>query len=204
MYTGGFAATNGYAFRGPDGWIIVDAPEGIAAWLAERDMVAAALLLTHAHFDHVADAAAVVASAGGRCPVWAWETSTPESRLEPLVAFWMGSALTVPPYPVDEPLKDRADRLIAPAGLPLRWAHVPGHSADSVIFIDEQAGRVFAGDTLMEGSIGRCDFPGGNEAQLLAGIRREILSLPDGMEICSGHGGLTTVGDERRGNPFLR
>jgi glyoxylase-like metal-dependent hydrolase (beta-lactamase superfamily II) len=200
MFTGGIAATNGFAFKAPDGWIVVDAPEGMADFLAEKNIRPAALLLTHAHFDHVMDAAAIAATGAA---VYAWDASTPEDRLEPLVRQWTGTSLNIPDYPVHHPLQHHLDTPISVAGLHLSIAHVPGHSPDSLIFIDPTRARAFTGDTLMAGGVGRSDFPGGSHSLLIAGIRREILSLPPATVIFPGHGERSTVAEETDENPHL-
>ncbi|MBU0509999.1 MBL fold metallo-hydrolase [bacterium] len=84
----------------------------------------------------------------------------------------------------------------------LKILHVPGHSPGSLVFHYE--GFVIAGDTLFAGGIGRTDFPGGSEQVLLQNIRSKILSLPPETVVYPGHGPTTTVGEERRTNPFLR
>jgi len=83
----------------------------------------------------------------------------------------------------------------------LRVVHTPGHSQGSISLVGD--GVVFSGDALFQGSIGRTDFPGGDHRQLVDSIRRHILTLPDDAVVYSGHGPATTVGDERRYNPFL-
>ena len=85
----------------------------------------------------------------------------------------------------------------------LEVRHTPGHSPGGVTFVDHANRRAFAGDALFAGSIGRTDFPGSDHNTLVESIRREILSLPDDYAVLSGHGPATTVGVERRSNPFL-
>jgi glyoxylase-like metal-dependent hydrolase (beta-lactamase superfamily II) len=79
----------------------------------------------------------------------------------------------------------------------------PGHSPGSVSFYFPEERIVVSGDVLFAGSIGRSDLPGGNHSQLISSIKREILSLDDSTKVLSGHGEDTTVGQERRHNPFL-
>ena len=94
-------------------------------------------------------------------------------------------------------------RVLHLAGLDFSLAHVPGHAADSVTFYLPSEGLLFSGDTLFAGSIGRTDLPGGSTQRLLEGIDRHLLTLPDETKVLSGHGPATTIGRERRGNPFL-
>lgn len=80
----------------------------------------------------------------------------------------------------------------------------PGHSPGHICFLHRPSKTLIAGDTLFAGSIGRTDLPGGNHPQLLSSIQRQIMTLPDDIRVLSGHGPDTTVGEERRSNPFLR
>jgi glyoxylase-like metal-dependent hydrolase (beta-lactamase superfamily II) len=91
---------------------------------------------------------------------------------------------------------------ILPVGdLSLRVVHTPGHSPGGICLVT--AGLVFTGDTLFAGSIGRCDFPGASYEQLLASVRNELLALDDDTVIYPGHGPGSTIGAEKRDNPFF-
>jgi hydroxyacylglutathione hydrolase len=193
-YTGGFTATNGFVIEVPGGCLAVDAPEGFAQWLEQQGLKVLALLLTHAHFDHVIDAAAIHEKHG--CPIYAWEVSTAESRLETFLWQAAGMKFEVTDYPVAVLLKGVAS--VNVEGITFELAYVPGHSMDSVVFIDRSHGRAFSGDTLMQGTMGRTDFPGGGTAMLLRGIRQHLMTLPNDTKIYSGHGDPTTVAAERR------
>ena len=199
-FTGGFTATNGYTFHAPGGLIAVDAPTGMAEWLDRTGQKPAALFLTHWHFDHVMDAARIAREHG--CPVYAWRASTPQDRLEHMVVAFIGPEAAVPPYPVDHPLQGMDAVRIAGQDFLLR--HVPGHSPDSLVLIDEAAHRLFSGDTVMDGSIGRSDFPDGDFDLLVSGICEKILTFPGDYRIYPGHGGSSTVDEETRGNMWLR
>ena len=82
-------------------------------------------------------------------------------------------------------------------------SHCPGHTRGHVVMAEESEGRIFVGDCLFAGSIGRTDLPGGSYEQLIESITSKILSLDDDFTVYSGHGPETTVGQERRSNPFL-
>jgi len=192
-FVGGFTQTNGYIFASPSGWIGVDAPMDFAAWLEENGIRLHALLLTHAHFDHVYDAAEIART--HKCSIYAWEKSTSESRLEIYLFQMAGMKLEIEDYPVDVILSEL--KFVDVGGLQLDLAHVPGHSPDSVVFFDPLHQRLFSGDTLMQGTIGRTDFPGGGTSLLMQGIRDKILPMGDNVIVLSGHGEPTTVGDER-------
>ena len=82
--------------------------------------------------------------------------------------------------------------------------HTPGHTQGSVCLHFAPLNLLIAGDTLFAGSIGRTDLPGGNSAQIIDSIQNRLLALPDETKVLTGHGPATTIGNERRSNPFLR
>jgi hydroxyacylglutathione hydrolase len=200
-YCGGIAETNGYAFEAPDGWVAVDAPEGMRDWLSSNQLKPEALLLTHMHFDHVMDAAVISAEFG--CPVYAHSPLTPELHLGILFSQFTGVALDIPEFELAKPLE--GEDSISIAGAEFVLLHVPGHSPDSVCFsLPGDDACVFAGDTLFQSGIGRTDFPGGDEALLLSGIREKLLTLPESTRVYPGHGDPTTIQAEKIGNPYVR
>lgn len=197
-YTGGFTQTNGYLIHGPQGPVLIDAPEGVVAWLGRKEIQPVATLLTHQHFDHVIDAAALQAAG---CPIHAFDPYSTSLTLEDAARDW-GLPISIVPFGVDEALAGRT--MLEVAGLTFHLAHVPGHSPDSIVYRLPDLELAFCGDTLFAGSIGRTDLPGhGDHRLLLQGIARHLLSLPDSTRLYPGHGPSTTVGIERRSNPFL-
>jgi hydroxyacylglutathione hydrolase len=156
-----------------------------------------AIWLTHAHLDHVLGVPRVAAETGA--PVWLHPADQPLYDGVPQQAAWFG--LPAPP-----PLP-RPDHAFAPGatmrvgGLSFDVRHAPGHSPGSVCLAGH--GVVFGGDVMFAGSIGRTDLPGGDFETLMASIERELLSLPDATILYSGHGPETTIGQERRTNPFV-
>ncbi len=196
-YTGGFVQTNGYLIETSDGNLLIDAPEGVTEWVAHRGVRVDDVLLTHQHYDHVTDAAALKAS-GAR--LHAFEDYSPELTLEDTVRSW-GMPISVTPYQIDRHFVMSAQLLIA--GLEISLAHVPGHSLDSVTLYIAEHGVVFSGDTLFASSVGRTDLPGGSTAQLLDGITRHLMTLPPRTRVLPGHGPATTIGEEANGNPYL-
>lgn len=199
-YTGGIAATNGFLLPLPGGTLLVDAPDGIAGWLKQQNARVDALFLTHQHFDHVLDAAAVKADHG--CPVYAFAPFSRELTLERLYGAVSGSPFSVPEFAVDHLLEGK-DTLAA-LGETWRLHHIPGHSPDSVCFQLEKEHLLFGGDVLFLDGIGRTDFPGGSTRQLLSGIEEKLFPLPDQTRVFPGHGDDTTIGRERMENPFLQ
>lgn len=199
-FTGGIAQTNGYLVETSHGNFAVDAPEGFSTWLKKNNQGAlAALLLTHQHFDHCQDAAAVQREFGAK--IYAFAPFSRSLTLEVLMGFVSGTRFEVPAFTVDHVLEGREE--VTVAGLVWKLSHIPGHSLDSVTFYQRELGLLFGGDVLFSGSVGRTDFPGGSTATLLQGIQRELLVLPDDTRVIPGHGGETTIGHERRHNPYL-
>lgn len=187
--------------RAPGDALLVDAgaeADRLLAALSERELTLTAILQTHAHADHIQALPDVVAATGA--PVHLHPDAGPMllDAGENLSA-WVGYPITAPvPW---RPVTD-GDRLEI-LGREVRVLHTPGHAAGSVCYWFPADGVVFTGDALFEGSIGRTDLPGGSHATLIAGIRDKLLTLPDETRVLSGHMGPTTIGRERRDNPFL-
>lgn len=197
VYTGGFVQTNGYLVETPDGNFLIDAPEGVARWAEAKGVRVDEVLLTHQHYDHVTDCAALKA---GGAKLFALEDYSKDLTLENAARAW-GLPISVVPYEIDG--KFDPEKTLRVAGLEIRLAHVPGHSPDSVTFYLPEKGVLFSGDTLFEGSVGRTDLPGGNTKQLLDGISGKLLTLPEETTVFPGHGGQTEIGVEKRENPYL-
>ena len=197
LYTGGMVQTNGYLVETPDGNLLIDAPEGVAEWIIRRGVRVDDVLLTHQHYDHVTDAAALKTQGA---LLHAYADYSKDLTLESMARSW-GLPISVAPYEIDrrfvmsEPLRI--------AGLEISLAHVPGHSSDSVTLYLTAHGVLFSGDTLFAGSIGRTDLPGGSTTQLLDGIARHLMTLPSDTRVLPGHGPGTSIGEEAMGNPYL-
>lgn len=155
-----------------------------------------AVWLTHAHLDHVLGVPRVRAETGA--PVYLHPADRPLYDGVPEQAGWFG--LRADPLPPPDREFTAGDRVRVGA-VEFTVRHVPGHSPGSVALVG--AGLVFAGDVLFQGSVGRTDLPGGDPDALLASIERELLVLPDTTIVYAGHGPETTIGAERRANPFL-
>lgn len=197
IHTGGFVQTNGYILANNDGTcLVIDAPAGISAFLKEKSLKATHLLLTHQHFDHVEDVAALRAD-GAR--VYSYQAYAPDIIMEKRVQE-MGIPVKIPPYEVDEVIGENSTLQITDFHFDL--AHVPGHSPDSLSFHLASESYLFAGDALFNGSIGRTDLPGGNHDQLLDSIRQKLYVLPDETVVFPGHGPQTSIGTEKKSNPF--
>lgn len=168
----------------------------ILAALDEWGCGAAAVLLTHAHVDHVGAVARVVQATGA--PVYLHPADRPLYDAAPEQAAAFGLILERPPAP-DRDLAH--GQILELAGIRVEVRHAPGHSPGGVVlWTGEEA---FVGDCLFAGSIGRTDLPGGDAAALLRSIRQQILTLPPNTVLYSGHGPETTVEQEATTNPFL-
>lgn len=166
--------------------------ETVAAW--ETDV--AAILLTHAHVDHVAGLPALHGRTGA--PVYLHPGDRELYGRAPEEAANFG--LRVPPLP--EPDHGLADgQRLKLAGVEFEVRHTPGHSPGGVTLCTD--GAAFVGDCVFSGSIGRTDLPGGDGETLLRSIREQILTLPSETILYPGHGPKTTVEKEQRSNPFL-
>lgn len=196
-YTGGFVQTNGYLIETIDGNFLIDAPEGITEWVAQRAVRVDDVLLTHQHYDHVMDAAAL-SEQGAK--LHALDDYSKDLTLENIARGW-GMPISVLPYQVDHRFK--IDEPFKLCGLRISLAHVPGHSTDSVTFHFPSENVLFSGDTLFAGSVGRADLPKGNMSQLLDGIIAHLMVLPATTQVFPGHGPSTTVGQEALQNPYL-
>jgi len=153
--------------------------------------------LTHAHLDHVVGVARVAEDTG--VPVWLHPGDRPLYDAVPQQAGAFGLA---PPPDLPAPNREMVHGEHLTVGqLRFEIRHAPGHSPGSVCLIGH--GVAFSGDVLFAGSIGRTDLPGGDFETLISSIERELLSLPDETIVYSGHGPETTIGRERRTNPFL-
>ena len=155
-----------------------------------------AIWLTHAHIDHVLGVPRVVAETGA--PVWLHAADRPLYDAVPEQALWFG--LEAPALPPPDRTYTHGDT-VRVGDVAFQVRHTPGHSPGSVSLVGP--GVVLGGDVLFAGSIGRTDLPGGDFDTLIASIERELLSLPEATIVYSGHGPETTVGHERRSNPFL-
>src|SRR5262249_2794581 len=115
--------------------------------------------------------------------------------------FATGTSLTVPSFEVTE-LLDGRDHFDT-GGIRWKLEHIPGHSLDSVVFISEEHRQIFGGAVLFQGSIGRAGFPGGDMNLLIEGVQSKLMGLPDDFVVYPGHGPSTTIGQERKHNPYL-
>jgi glyoxylase-like metal-dependent hydrolase (beta-lactamase superfamily II) len=199
----GPVSTRGYLVADPETLtaVVIDTPLGVCqpfADLAEQNGYSiAAILLTHSHWDHTADCAALQRRTGA--PVYLHPADA--YRLtDPMAHTIWPLPFTIEPVTEYIPLAHGQD--LSFGSLRFHVLHTPGHTEGGVCFVQGAHSRVFAGDTLFNGSVGRVDLPGGDEEELLASIRRELFALPDETVVYCGHGPETTIGRERVENPY--
>ncbi|MBS4176348.1 MBL fold metallo-hydrolase [Lederbergia citrea] len=194
--------TNCYLLYNEEGKCIIFDPgaEGASLndFLIEQGFTPLAIVMTHAHFDHIGAIDAVRDQ---------WDIPVYIHELE---AEWLtnpslnGSArygANITAKAAEHQLSEEKKLSIGPFSLNL--FHTPGHSPGSISYYSEEANVVFAGDTLFQGSIGRTDLPGGSHSQLLKSISEKLLILPEDTVVLSGHGPATTISSEKSNNPFL-
>ncbi len=176
-------------------------PEAIRDCLKSNGLNLAAILCTHGHVDHIAGNADLKKHYPD-APIWIGHGDAPmllDARLN--LSAKSGFEILSPP----------ADRLLVHAeqfelaGLNFEVREVPGHSPGHIVFVlhDHEPKLVFGGDVLFSGSVGRTDFPGGSFDLLKSGIHSKLFDLPDSTKVFPGHGPTTTVGEEKRTNPFV-
>ena len=174
-----------------------DEAERILAELRRLDARPVAIVNTHGHFDHVMAVDEVRRAT--HVPFWIHEGERSVLESGPSRAKVL-FGIDLPPSPVPDRWIAEGD-VLSVGGLRLTVRHTPGHSPGGVCLVGD--GLVFTGDTLFAGSVGRTDLPGANQDALFASIARVLLPLPDETVCCPGHGPETTIGEEKRSNPFI-
>ena len=194
--------TNSYLVweEGTDKAVLVDAglnTELILDFIRKKGLSLEAVLLTHGHPDHLVGAADVAEATGADVYLNSIEAKVVEMMPEMILAMLGIDELKTP----DEfkPLED--GQVLELAGLKIKVLHTPGHSPGSVSFLVDDA--LFDGDLVFRGSIGRTDFPGGDFGTLIRSVKEKVFVLPPETKVYPGHMGMTTVGLEKRTNPFL-
>ncbi len=167
--------------------------------LERHQLTVRQIVVTHAHIDHIAGAHRLKQLTGA--PILYNQRDLPLVAMMEVQAGWIGVA-TPEVYAPDDSLED--GDTVAIKGLSGSVLHTPGHTEGSLCLYLPEQNLLLAGDTLFAGSIGRTDLPGGSTGKILASIRDRLLPLPDSTRVIAGHGENTTIGAERRTNPFLQ
>jgi len=175
-------------------------PQKILKLVDSQGLNPVAVLLTHGHADHIAGNEDMIRR-WPEIPLIIGQGDAP-MLTDPVLNLsgLAGTPITSPP--ADQLVKEGDSLRLA--GITFDVLDIPGHSPGHVVYVVKQFSPyvVIGGDVLFQGSIGRTDFPGGNFKQLITGIREKLFALPDDTIVYPGHGEPTTVGEEKRSNPY--
>ena len=182
--------------------VLIDAggePEKLQKEVQELGLIVKALWLTHGHLDHAG-------AVGALTKLWNIPVIGPHKE----DAFWLDMIQEVSArygFPIPEPVVGNqwleGGEVLELGNEKFEVRFAPGHTPGHVIFYNENNGVLWTGDVLFKESIGRTDFPKGNHQQLIDSIHRECFSLPDETQFISGHGPISTIGHEKKYNPFI-
>jgi hydroxyacylglutathione hydrolase len=203
VFEGGPVATNGYLVADHPGGqsLVIDAPqdtaEAMVAQAREWNTPIRLLINTHAHWDHFLDNATLLRLSGAKFGIH--RDSAPLLKVPQAQMF--GIDIDVEPGTPDFLLEE--GQPLGVGDLNCEIFHCPGHCPGSVVLFERRERVAFVGDVLFAGSVGRTDLPGGDYETLMRSIREKLLPLGDDVRVFSGHGLATTIGQERRTNPFL-
>lgn len=174
-----------------------DSAGRIAKIIRDAGMKPVAVLLTHGHFDHAMAAEELASEFGIEIYAHEQEKETLEdARIN--VSWMLGKNLK---FHADRYVKDGEELHLA--GFDIKVFHTPGHTLGGVCYYIEKENALFSGDTLFCQSVGRTDFPTGSSSQLIRSIKEKLMPLPDETKVYTGHEDMTTIGTERKYNPFL-
>jgi|SRR5579863_4484681 len=176
-----------------------DQVEEILGILREENLSLKYIVVTHAHIDHVGGAMKLKSATGA--PVLLNQNDAALLKMLDMQAAWVGMR---PPgaVQIDESAKD--GQSIKIGSISSSVIETPGHTEGSICLFFPTEKKLIAGDTLFAGSIGRTDLPGGSFDKIMQSLHTRVMALPDDTEVVPGHGPMTTIGRERKSNPFLQ
>jgi glyoxylase-like metal-dependent hydrolase (beta-lactamase superfamily II) len=182
--------------------MVIDPGDDIAdilALIGKNNLQVKQIVITHAHIDHVGGAMKLRAATGA--PILLNQNDSGLLKMLDIQAAWLG--MTAPgKVEIDHSIGE-SDKVQA-GPLTGQVIHTPGHTEGSICLYFEAENKLIAGDTLFAGSIGRTDLPGGSFDKIIRSLHEKVLALPDETVVVPGHGPLTSIGEERESNPFVR
>jgi hydroxyacylglutathione hydrolase len=182
--------------------MVIDPGDDIAEILAiieKHKLKVKQIVITHAHIDHVGGAMKLRAATGA--PILLNQKDYTLLKMLDLQADWIGMQ-SPGKVEIDHSLGE--NDTVQAGSLLANVIHTPGHTEGSICLYFPAEKKLIAGDTLFAGSIGRTDLPGGSFDKIMRSLHDKVLALPDETAVVAGHGPLTTIGDERQANPFLK
>jgi hydroxyacylglutathione hydrolase len=182
--------------------MVIDPGDDIADILAliqKHNLTVKQIVITHAHIDHVGGAMKLREATGA--PILLNQNDHGLLKMLDVQAAWIGVE-TPGKVEIDQNVNDL--QTVQAGSLIANVMHTPGHTEGSICLYFPAQKKLIAGDTLFAGSIGRTDLPGGSFDKIMRSLQEKVLSLPDETVVVPGHGRLTTIGNEREMNPFLK
>jgi len=173
--------------------------DDVLALIRKHNLQIKQIVITHAHIDHVGGAMKLRAATGA--PILLNQNDSALLRMLDMQAAWVGMRASGK-VEIDQSVGNSDVVKVGP--LAATVLHTPGHTEGSVCLYFPAEKKLIAGDTLFAGSIGRTDLPGGSFEKIIDSLHEKVLALPDETVVVPGHGPLTTIGEERERNPFLK
>jgi len=171
--------------------------EKILERLKQHELDLVTIINTHGHFDHIGGNRELMEATSAELLIHQDDRQLLDYAQEHAAAYGLQTEASPPPT-----RELVGDEKLSVGKLSLQVIHTPGHSPGGIcLYVDD---CLLVGDTLFAGSIGRTDLPGGDHQLLIAGIKEKLLPLPETTRVCPGHGPMTTIGEEKQYNPFLR
>lgn len=180
--------------------MVVDAPDKadeIIAFAGDKGLKITDIVLTHGHFDHILALKELKEKTGATLSVF---EKTADFMRDPVRNLAQYMNIEIPPTKPDKLLKDGDE--IDFRGNKIKVLHTPGHTEDSICLLSGKT--LLSGDTLFRLSVGRWDHPTGNMIEEINSINDKLMPLPDDTEVYPGHGPSSTIGEERKGNPYIK